>query len=207
MKKEICSACGFLYEEAKGVFAASAAPETPGEIPPEGRKCPRCGAEKAVVQAESTPNEPVTLSAMETAAVCSNLARGCEKQYLPEAAGLFAQLAAFFTSAAPKTEPAGFGPLAAGVLSDMESALPAAKAQAEANADRGALRALTWADKVTRIQKSLLNRYEKQGEALYQNQNVYVCTICGFIAVGDAPPALCPVCKAPDWKFEKEEGR
>ena len=36
---------------------------------------------------------------------------------------------------------------------------------------------------------------------------VYVCTICGFIHVGDKAPELCPVCKVPGWKFESVEGR
>jgi Fe-S-cluster-containing hydrogenase component 2 len=33
-----------------------------------------------------------------------------------------------------------------------------------------------------------------------------VCTICGFVFVGDNPPELCPVCKVPNWKFEKVGG-
>ena len=41
-----------------------------------------------------------------------------------------------------------------------------------------------------------------------ENTNVFVCTICGFIYIGDNPPQLCPVCKVPSWKFEKiEEGK
>ena len=34
-----------------------------------------------------------------------------------------------------------------------------------------------------------------------------VCTVCGFVYVGDVAPELCPVCKVPSWKFEKVEGR
>jgi rubrerythrin len=35
----------------------------------------------------------------------------------------------------------------------------------------------------------------------------YVCTICGYIHEGDAPPEACPQCKAPASKFAvKEEG-
>ncbi|NVN97799.1 MAG: NADH peroxidase [Geobacteraceae bacterium] len=29
----------------------------------------------------------------------------------------------------------------------------------------------------------------------------YVCTICGYVHEGDAPPAECPQCKAPSGKF------
>lgn len=31
----------------------------------------------------------------------------------------------------------------------------------------------------------------------------YVCTICGYIHEGDAPPDVCPVCGAPASKFEE----
>ena len=32
--------------------------------------------------------------------------------------------------------------------------------------------------------------------------NKYVCTICGYVHEGDAPPAKCPQCGAPAEKFE-----
>ncbi|HAA38123.1 MAG TPA: rubredoxin, partial [Firmicutes bacterium] len=67
--------------------------------------------------------------------------------------------------------------------------------------------ALTWSEKVTRILKSLLHRYQKEGDALLENTGVYVCTICGFIYIGDELPEVCPVCKVATWKFEKVEGR
>ncbi|WP_423838254.1 rubredoxin-like domain-containing protein [Synergistes jonesii] len=47
----------------------------------------------------------------------------------------------------------------------------------------------------------MLTRYEKEGEAILGNTGVYVCTICGFMFVGDSPPQICPVCKVPSWKF------
>ena len=89
----------------------------------------------------------------------------------------------------------------------MESGFPTANAVSSDLKDRGALRALVWSEKVTRNLKSLLTRYEKEGDAMLENTNVYVCTICGFIYVGDNPPEFCPVCKVPSWKFEKIEGR
>ena len=73
--------------------------------------------------------------------------------------------------------------------------------------DRGALRSLVWSEKVTKILNSLLKRYEKEGEAMLADTGVYVCTICGFVYVGEAAPEQCPVCKVPSWKFEKMEGR
>lgn len=73
--------------------------------------------------------------------------------------------------------------------------------------DRGALRCQTWSEKVTNMLKSLLTQYEKEGERMLENTNVYVCTICGFVYVGDTPLEQCPVCKVPSWKFEKVERR
>ena len=55
--------------------------------------------------------------------------------------------------------------------------------------------------------RSLLERYAREGDAMLAHTGVYVCTVCGFLFVGDAPPQICPVCKVPSWKFEKVEGR
>jgi rubrerythrin len=90
---------------------------------------------------------------------------------------------------------------------DLGEVLPNANAVSADAKDRGALRALVWNEKVTRILKSLLTRYGKEGDAMLENTGVYVCTICGFVYIGDNPPNVCPVCKAPDWKFAKAEGR
>ncbi len=210
MKQYVCFVCGYLYDPAAGVLTSGVAPGTPWARLPGNWVCPRCGAAKAAFAPRETaaaPLPPENLSPLETAALCSGLARGCEKQYLPEQAALFTRLAEYFTSVAPRPDEAGFAELQSAAQADLDDAFPAAKAAAEAQGDRGAQRALVWGDKVTRIQKSLLARYQKQGEALLEGQNVYVCSICGFIAVGSAPPALCPVCKAPDWKFEKTQGR
>ena len=34
----------------------------------------------------------------------------------------------------------------------------------------------------------------------------FVCSICGYVHEGDAAPEVCPICKAPASKFEKQEG-
>ena len=90
---------------------------------------------------------------------------------------------------------------------DLNEGFTEANAAAGADADRGALRALVWSEKVTRILNSLLNRYEKEGDAFLLSTNVYVCETCGFVYVGDEPPAICPVCKVPSWKISKVERR
>lgn len=41
---------------------------------------------------------------------------------------------------------------------------------------------------------------------MFEGTGVYVCTICGFIYVGDELPEICPVCKVTNRKFEKIKG-
>lgn len=221
MAKYVCSVCGFEYDEAIGIPEAGIAPGTKWEDLPEDWVCPVCGAEKSDFEMEgsvdSTPQiveaavaadpDMKELSPLEVSALCSNLARGCEKQYKFEEAELFSELAAFFKSKAVPAKDPDFSQLFELVEKDLEQGIPNANSAAEAVRDRGALRALVWNEKVTRILKSLLTRYQKEGDALFANTGVNVCTICGFIFIGDKLPDVCPICKVPNWKFEKVEGR
>ena len=82
-----------------------------------------------------------------------------------------------------------------------------ARAAAQGEGDRGAQRICVWGEKVTNMLYALLGRYQREGEAFLENTQVWVCSVCGFLYIGDTPPALCPVCKVPAWKFDKIEGR
>jgi rubredoxin len=222
MGKYVCSVCGYVYDEAKGIPEAGIVPGTRWEDLPGDWVCPICGATKAEFEKQgefAAPSEkkpkPVIkvstdmqeLSPLQISVLCSNLARGCEKQYKPKEAALFKELADYFKAAsAPAKEPDS-NQLIALIEKDLEEGFPNANAAASDAKDRGALRALVWSEKVTRILKSLLTRYQKEGEVMLQNTGVYVCTICGFVYIGDTPPDICPVCKVPNWKFEKVEGR
>lgn len=97
MKEYVCSVCGYVHK-------------TDGELP-DDFKCPLCGAGKdafklkddTAKQSESILEKPHTekeLSAMEMSIICSNLARGCEKQYMPKESENFKKLADFFRSKA-----------------------------------------------------------------------------------------------------------
>lgn len=220
MGKYICSVCGYIYDESKGIPEAGIAPGTAwGDIPMEW-VCPICGATKAEFEKQGEPAEakkttPVIsastdfkeMSPLEMSALCSNLARGCEKQYKPNEASLFNELAGYFKAAASPAMAPDIDQLLDLIDKDLQEGLPNANAAASDNKDRGALRALVWNEKVTRILKSILTRYKKEGDAMLQNTGVYVCTICGFVYVGNSLPEVCPVCKVPNWKFEKVEGR
>lgn len=221
MKKYICTVCGYVYDEAKGIPEAAIAPGTKWEDLPKDWVCPLCGAAKiefrehgeTPVRAKTpqpvleNPADMKELTALEVSAICSNLAKGCEKQYKPQEAALFRELADYYKSIAAPEKAPGFDKLLALVDSDLESAFQTANAISAQAHDRGALRALTWSEKVTKILKSLLTRYAKEGDEWLDSTGIYVCTICGFIYAGDAAPEFCPVCKVPAWKFEKVEGR
>ena len=209
--KYVCQICGYVYDDAKE--------KVPFEELPDDWKCPLCGAAKSDFKPEANGDEKKVVTAIEPmdadleklsagqlAALCSNLARGCEKQYKQEEADLFKQLADYFTAVVPAVNDASVEKLAKELQTDAEN-YAAVRATADANADRGAARVCVWGEKVTRMLSSLVNRYLNEGEAMLKDTNIWVCTTCGFVYIGDTPPELCPVCKVPDWKFEKIEGR
>ena len=209
--KYICQICGYVYDDAKE--------KVPFEELPDDWKCPLCGAAKSDFKPEANGDEKKVVTAIEPmeedleklsagqlAALCSNLARGCEKQYKQEEADLFKQLADYFTAVVPAVNDASVEKLAKELQTDANN-YAAVRATADANADRGAARVCVWGEKVTRMLSSLVNRYLNEGEAMLKDTNIWVCTTCGFVYIGDTPPELCPVCKVPAWKFEKIEGR
>ena len=209
--KYVCQICGYVYDDAKE--------KVPFAELSDDWKCPLCGAAKSDFKPEANGDEKKVVTAIEPmdadleklsagqlAALCSNLARGCEKQYKQEEADLFKQLADYFTAVVPAVNDASVEKLAKELQTDANN-YAAVRATADANADRGAARVCVWGEKVTRMLSSLVNRYLNEGEAMLKDTNIWVCTTCGFVYIGDTPPELCPVCKVPNWKFEKIEGR
>ena len=211
----VCSICGYVYDEAKQGKPFAALPET--------WTCPLCGAAKSAFAPEAAaksaapaptvaPPAPAhgdmqKLSPGALSILCSNLARGCEKQYKEEEAALFREIADWFAAAAPAAEETGVDALAASMGKDLSDGYPALSAAAAQAGDRGTQRICVWGEKVTAILKTLLERYRREGEAMLRDTDIWVCSVCGFAYVGKEPPRLCPVCKVPAWKFEKIEGR
>ena len=205
----VCSICGYVYDEAQN---------QPWVDLPDDWKCPLCGAAKGAFRPEgakqAVPSDPVPtlpadmrpLTAMELSAVCSNLARGCEKQYKADQAAAFTRLADWLRGRAEPIANPAFDALLEKIEQDLSKGYPTANAVSSQIRDRGALRSLVWSEKVTHMLQSLLTRYAREGEAMLKNTGVWVCTICGFIYVGDTPPELCPVCKVPNRKLEKIGG-
>ncbi|MDO5573271.1 MAG: rubredoxin [bacterium] len=219
MAKYVCGICGYIYDEARGIPDAGIAPGTKWEELPDDWVCPLCGASKVefakqkeetesipTVAATSVPDEEVReLSFAEMSMLCSNLAKGCEKQYLARESELFGQLADYYQQKAQTPVYEGFRDLANKINQNLSSEFPAANAAAAVKPDRGAMRALVWSEKVTKMLNSLIGRYEKEGDSMLDHTNIYVCEICGFIYIGDTPPLICPVCKVPNKKLTKVE--
>ena len=142
-------------------------------------------------------------SAQAMSAICSNMAKACEKQLRMADLELFKQVGAYYGSQVEPVEASSLSELNGYITDDLAKRYEEVAELATSVGDRGTLRCVTWGKKVTAIHKSVIARYEKQGEALLEGNNLYVCEACGFIAVAPAVPELCPICKAPASRFMK----
>lgn len=215
----VCSVCGYDYDEAAGDPKSGITPGTRFEDLPEDWVCPVCGADKSMFALQggeeqkqspappraSRPRSEGAENAKLQAVMAANLARGAGKQYRDSMSQLFTQVSEFFEQ---RSQPEGdLQGMASLLQQDLDTAYPAAFDAAREARDRGALRALTWGEKVSRIQLNLISRYLKEGDSLLDKGKVFVCDACGFIFIGGEAPEICPVCKVPRFKFnliEKE---
>lgn len=133
----------------------------------------------------------------------SNLAKGCEKQHLEEEMDLFIQIADYYKSKGSVQIGKELYDAEKLLNADLTEGYTKANAVASAKADRGALRSLVWSEKVSRMLRSLLDRYAKEGDTMLENTKIYVCDICGFVYVGNELPEICPVCKVPNYKISQ----
>jgi len=220
MRKFKCSICGYVYDEAVGIPDKGVAPGTKWEGLPDGFVCPLCRAPKDVFKPlEETAPAPITagknlytenimeLSAGEISAICSNLAKGCEKQRLMAEMEAFNKIADYFETKTTAETGKTLADAAQMLENDMANGLLSANAAAKKDSDRGALRSLVWSEKVGVMMKALLDRFAKEGDAMLESTKLYVCDICGFICTGDEPPEICPVCKVPNFKISQVERR
>ncbi|MDR2719606.1 MAG: rubredoxin [Nitrososphaerota archaeon] len=221
MQKFKCSICGYVYDEAIGIPEKGIAPGTKWADVPSDFVCPICTAPKSVFkpfeEAGSTQTSVITadhielslkeLSAGEISAICSNLAKGCEKQRLIDEMNAFNKIANYYKSKAVVGNGAILTDVVKMLDDDLSKKFSAANIVAKTAADRGALRSLVWSEKVSTMMKLFLDRFAKEGVDMLENTKIYVCDICGFIHIGDAPPAICPVCKVPNFKIIQVERR
>lgn len=207
--KYVCSICGYVYDESQEDLTFQQLPES--------WVCPICKADQSLFVKEEKETKTtdmnistegdIVYSLGELAAICSNLQRGCEKQYKDEEALLLKTLSDVLTAHVENEDNASVDVLEQLLQEDLSQHYPALHGYAKQVADRGTQRICVWGEKVTAILHSLLMRYRQDQGAFLKNTSVWVCSVCGFVFVGDEAPELCPVCKVPAWKFEKIERR
>ena len=135
-------------------------------------------------------------------AIFSNLAKASEKQQKTAQTKLFSELAESFQL--PDSEQIDtVETVKDQIAGDLKNHYPEIRKRAELVNDRGVLRALSWGQKVTTLQKSLIDRYLMKGDDFFVDNDLFVCEACGFIFLGKESPNLCPVCKAPEKRFSK----
>lgn len=215
MKKFVCTICGYIYDESLGNPDHDVAAGTKWENVPEDWVCPICTAPKAMFneireesnteQKEVETRNKLELSALEMSILCSNLAKGCEKQVLTEEMQLFLKLADYFKAHADKADNPKVADMLKAIKENLTDLFPDTSTMAKELKDRGSLRALVWSEKVSKMQNSLLDRILKEGTGFIEKTNVFVCEICVYIYVGDDSPEICPVCKVPSFKLHKIE--
>lgn len=217
MSKYICSICGFVYNEADGYPKENISPGTDWSDVPSDFVCPLCGASKNEFYKEeerdskgevsSTPNtsyslpEEIDYTTVELSAIFSNLAKGCEKQYYPEMAELYQELSSYYDKKSEVIADSDFEKLKNLLQKDLNETFNLINKVAQDEHDRGSLRALKWAEQVSRMINAHLNRMESDFPDFIENTKVHVCEICGFIYIGDEKPEVCPVCKVPNSKM------
>ena len=213
----VCKICGYVYDEAKE--------KTPFESLPDTWKCPLCGAAKSDFEPESVG---------QLSALCSNLARGCEKQYKAEESELFRELADYFAAITPPVEDADGEKSALQIAEETEldglyrlmTALAKSKRLVAEDIMREAGYMFPQSDNTHRLLEKLIsgpptpefpvetakknmdripNNEKREVEKGATKMTKWVCTVCGYIHEGEQPPEQCPVCKQPAEKFKKAE--
>jgi len=220
MHKFRCTVCWYIYDENTGVPEKNIAPGIAWNDVPEDFLCPLCSSPKNLFNPiEESPPTPVkvnkeepenfngltelNLSYDEVSAICSSLARGCEKQRLLPEMEAFFKLALYYKSKTSIEDNVSLNDAAKLLDEDVLTGYTEANRAAGTVKDRGALRSLVWSEKVSTILKSLVKRFNEEGDSLLHNTDVFVCDICGFVFPGNAAPQICPICKVPHYLLMK----
>lgn len=210
--KYVCTICGYVYDEEIGIPDEGINPGTKFSSLPDDWVCPNCGAPKALfepieekkIEKKESTEDLVELNYGTLAILCNNLAKGCEKQYLFEESNAFKQIADYYELKCGGIK--GDFNKVRDLLGIEENNALEAKKIATMQEDRGALRVLTWGQKVNTILSMILDKYNKEGIGFIEGNKIFVCEVCGFIYVGKEAPLVCPVCKVPNLKIHEIGG-
>jgi len=222
MHKFRCTVCWYVYDEKAGVPEKNISPGIVWGKVPDDFLCPLCSSPKNMFkpieemeekeEKEETADAVIkdgkelthlNLSYDEVSAICSSLCKGCEKQRLLPEMEAFSNLAQYYKTRASEEEKINLNDAAQLLDEDILTRYPEANNTAGPLRDRGALRSLVWSEKVSIILKSLIKRFNEEGDTLFKDKDIFVCDICGFIFPGDAAPEICPICKVPHYLLMK----
>ncbi|MCL2529254.1 MAG: twin-arginine translocation signal domain-containing protein [Coriobacteriia bacterium] len=134
-------------------------------------------------------------------AICTNLAKACEKQRLLDEKTAFETIAEFYDTKMVSGANKSLDNMRSMLNEDLSAWLPEAQAAAELYADRGAKRSLVWNEKASNEMRTLLNHYASVGDSMLEDKNIYVCGVCGYIHIDQDAPDVCPICKVPKFKI------
>lgn len=216
MEKYVCTICGYVYDPSLGSPETGVPDQTPWDEVPDSWLCPICKATKsqfkepankinsALQLLPETEHEKEVLrelSTCELSALFSNLALGCTKQDRLEEASQFQELSSYYKAQTCYPVEAEWTELNTLIHHDLDEIYEKAFAIATKAGDRGSLRSLTWSEKVTRMNASILQRYLSGELDKIAHLKIFICDVCGFLYLGDNKPAICPVCKAPSGRI------
>lgn len=219
MAKYKCVICGYIYDETNGDPKGKVNPETKWEDVPSNWCCPICTTDKS--NFEKMEDEPSKETFKESAdvevdiesdknfkeaelsVIYSNLAKTCKNMYKEQEESLFMELSNFHGQKIDYPIDVQVSDFNILLEKDIEINYKNANKIATEAGDRGALRTLTWGEKATRNIASLLNRYDREKEAIFENNKIYLCEVCGFIYLGEKSPDNCPVCKVSKLKISE----
>lgn len=216
MEKYVCTICGYVYDSSLGSPETGVPPQTPWNEVPDSWLCPICNATKSefkeqtdkrdsalqlLPEAEHEKETLRELSSCELSALFSNLALGCTKQDRLEESAQFQELSNYYKAQTCYPVEAQWTDLDNLIHHELDEIYEKAFAIATKANDRGSLRALTWSEKVTRMNASILKRYLSGELGKIPNLKIYICDVCGFLYIGDTKPDICPVCKAPSTRI------
>ncbi len=88
---------------------------------------------------------------------------------------------------------------------EVEDMYPAYLELAKYFEEKGAERSFHYAIEAEKIHAELYSEAKKKAENNedIEEEDIYICPVCGYTYMGEEPPEKCPVCGAPREKFEK----
>ncbi len=204
----VCSVCGYVYDESQSGAWASLPEDWSVPCAVAAKHCfplSRAAAEIPEAKAAPSPDDDMReLVPHGLSALCSNLARGCEKQYKPEEAPPSQRSQTFQDRCARRRERL-LDALLQKINEDLDEGYPRADAVATAAGGPGRAAQSRLEQKGHDDPPSLLSRSQSAGSP-WRKAPAFLSARSALWFIRDTPPEICPVCKVTSRKFEGSRG-